>query len=299
MSKMLLRIICLMIVTTILAWAQESIGVRCWVTDPGKRAVASSKGYYDLYLVPGGAAQHVLEVSNQGTKPAIVKIYTADGLNDEAGSLFGAPSNQPPSFAGSWLKLEHTRLELAPQESRRVAFSVAVPADCPVGEQVSWVFVEPEDGAGNTEQTAKPGEGEATVGIKFKPRIGVYISTFVGPPDSRKGGWELVSSGPSAPGKKIYREGQIVYQLSLKNSGNILLKPKMAWTLTDQKGRVVSSSGSPREVGYVCPGRQITLELPLSQGKVMARGRYQIRCDLSEEKNPALSQQQLIELDLP
>ncbi|MFN8609849.1 MAG: hypothetical protein U0931_20080 [Vulcanimicrobiota bacterium] len=270
------------------------VGAKGYITDPGRRAVEASKGYYDFYLQPGDSVEHVIEIENTGDETALFQVYPADGTSSPAGTLVGGMLGQEPRQAGSWLTLEKRSLQLEPKARERVAFRLTVPAQTPVGEYFSYVFVQPESAApAPGPQTPGQASSDVQSGVKVRSRIGMLIISFVGDTSLRHPDWKLESQG-----KKL-ENGEIVYNARLQNTGNVFLKPRIKWNLTGPRGALIAHSDGEVELGYVLSGRELQVRLPLSGGQLLPRGDYQLQWSLTEPRYPQLTQESSLKVSLP
>ena len=287
------------------AFAELGVGTKCYITDPGRRAVEASKGYYDLYLKPGDSVQHVIEIENSGNEAGRFLVYPGDGFNTLAGALAGGPLGQQPVESGRWLAFEREQVVLAPKAKQRVAFKVTVPPDVGVGEYFSYVFVQPEPvDSPQSDPKAQIVPDEIQSGMKIRTRVGILVITFVGDTSLRKAAWQLETPDKKKPEEskslgKVYDRGEILYRCRLRNTGNVFLKPKVLWALKNSQGQTVSECKEPAEVGYVCSGHPMEFNIPLSGGKLLARGPYRLAIKVSDSRYPDILLDEILEVTLP
>jgi hypothetical protein len=276
----------------------QGTGVRCWITDPGKRSVVAVKGYYDLFLQPGQSVQHVIEIENSSAGNCSYFIYPGDGYNLPSGALQGQLHGQAPVEAGCWLSLEHNKISLAAKSRERVAFRLSVPADAVVGEHLAFVFIEPD--LSGAAATAANAPGEAAAGVTVKSRLGVFILAMVGSPELRKPVMVLNCASTPAPELgKSYQDGQVFYRVRLENHGNVYLKPRVTFKLTDKLGKKVREWVDPHEVGFVCPDHPVNFAIPLSNGEVLPRGLYHLEVKVDDQRFTELHQSGELDVKLP
>jgi hypothetical protein len=285
------RLLFFWLALSLMAAAELGVGAKPFLTDPGRRAVEASKGYYDFYLQPGDSVQHVVEVENSGDEAALYDIYAGDGGNSAGGTLVGTPKGQPLAAAGRWLTLEKSQLRLQPKERNRAAFRLSVPADTPVGEYLSYLFIQPEP-LQTSSTTASSSSQQVQSGMQVRTRVGILVITFVGDTALRRSAWNL-----SAPAK-VYDNGEVFARFQLTNQGNVFLKPRLNWSLTGPQGQLVSQAENS-ELGYVCARQDLNFQLPLSGGKVLPRGAYQLKVKLFDARYPELTRETSAEVTLP
>ncbi|MBS2039679.1 hypothetical protein JST97_32135 [bacterium] len=274
-------------------FCELGVGVKGYITDPGRRAVEASKGYYDFYLKPGDTVEHVIEVENTGDQPGVFYVYPADGTSSPAGTLVGGVRGQDPSRAGTWLKVEKESLQLEPKARERVAFRLSVPAQTPVGEYFSYVFIEPDSPAQPQSENASRSNSEVHSGVRVRSRIGMLIITFVGDTSLRQPDWKWEGQG------KAFDNGEIFYCVRLQNTGNVFLKPRVKWSLLGPNGNIVSHSKGEDEFGYIVSGSDLLLRFPLSGGQLLPRGEYQLQWSLVDLRYPQLTRESSLRVSLP
>ncbi|MFN8614275.1 MAG: hypothetical protein U0931_42480, partial [Vulcanimicrobiota bacterium] len=69
--------------------------------------------------------------------------------------------------------------------------------------------------------------------------------------------------------------------------------------LSDAKGQEVARQDA-RPVGHLLPGHPLALRLsPISQQRILARGRYHLQASLVDSRYPEVKAQQAYEVSLP
>ena len=194
----------------------------------GLRAVGNPKlGYFVYTLSAGGSTRGAVIVSNVGSAPGTVKLFTADGTTGPtSGTVY--KTDAAPTGAGKWVALSATSFALAPGAHRTVPFTVSVPANVPVGQWVGGIVAETSQKVAQQ----KPGQ-KARVQIKIRDLTIVAVQVNVpGPP---RIGFSIgkVTTGGSRGFQKVF--------IHLASTGNVLAKPAGTVTIYDKSGAVVET----------------------------------------------------------
>ena len=176
----------------------------------------------------------------------------------------------------SWIRLDQTQVTVAPGVTQKIPFHILIPAGSPVGEKIGWVYLE---SAGQ--------------------RTPVRVSTFVGAFGDREAAWEIESAEGSGKivAKKVLRGEHLYLQLSLRNLGNLYLRPRFNWSLETSKGEVLQKEPLLRDGEPAAPGSAAILELRLVPIKKTAI--YRLRCRVEEAQELLPPMEQMVEIQLP
>lgn len=99
-----------------------------------------------LYLIdPGQVLEDGYYVKNTGTVAQTVTVFATDAYTTDDGSYALLDTDETPSDAGSWVTFDggqpRMSVELAPGETRVLAFTVTVPADATPGDHAGGIVV--------------------------------------------------------------------------------------------------------------------------------------------------------------
>lgn len=223
----------------------------------GLRAAGNPKlGYFVYTLAPGASRSGAIIVSNSGTAPGTVKLFTADATTGHTtGTVY--LTDKKPSRTGSWVKLAQTRVTLAPGAHRRVPFTVHVPKGTKAGQWVGGIVAETSNRVAGTKTTKK-----ASVQIKIRDLTIVAVQANVpGPP---------VVSFQIGDAKTGGQRGFQQLIVHFANTGNVLRKPKGHVTVTKSNGAVVETL--PFKMDTFLP--QTAIDYPILLKKALAPGEY-------------------------
>lgn len=210
------------------------------------------------------------------------EVVTPAGTTSEQELMLSNSTAQPAAWVlstspGSWIQLTQERVTLAPGETQKVPFRVNVPATATLGEKEGWVYLEGQGGV----------------------RTPVRVNTFVGTQIDREAGWEIESAEGSdrIMAKKVIRNNQLFLQLSLRNTGNLWLRPRFNWSLETSKGEILQKESQLHEAPPVEPGRTTILEMRIVPIKKRAIYRFLCRVEESHELLPPM--EQAVQVQLP
>jgi hypothetical protein len=108
---------------------------------PVPTAAGQPRPYFNLTIAPGGSAQDVAVVSNDGTRTERLRVGTSRGLTaTNSGSAFGSFS-QACAGVACWVTGLPATVTLAPGTGRALGFRVAVPAGTRPGQYLAGITV--------------------------------------------------------------------------------------------------------------------------------------------------------------
>lgn len=192
-------------------------------------------------LAPGHVARGTIEVDNQAQEPLQLDVYLQDWEYTEGGSgdkLFSAPGSSPWS-ASSWISFYPQKLELPAQGKGVVEYTIRVPADATPGGHYSVMFF--ESILGKTPQDARG------VSVQYTGRLGSLFEVQIAGTVERAGEITNVTIGEFAEDRPL------TLGYTFLNKGNIAIRPKAFFNITDQAGRYFGR-GEFNQL-YTFPGR--------------------------------------------
>ncbi|WP_251152798.1 DUF916 domain-containing protein [Cellulosimicrobium sp. Marseille-Q4280] len=130
--------------------APESSTTVQWGFRPADTAQGTDRPNFAYSLAPGGSVQDAIVVTNHGDEPLALGVYAADGFLTDDGTLDLLPTGEESTALGSWIVLAQPGIEVPPQESVEVPFTLTVPQDATPGDYaagvVSSLVVAADDG---------------------------------------------------------------------------------------------------------------------------------------------------------
>lgn len=225
--------------------------------------------FFRYRLAPGQSRVDRVLVRNGASEPRRVRIYPADATSTPDGGLVGPTQDVPPCAVGTWVQVSEEELRLGPGEQGEFRVTFTVPPDAPPGDHFGFVFVQAVDETVAPVATA----GQASFSVRMRTRFGITL-------------WERVpgehrSALVVQPPQKVIQDGQLSLEVRLRNEGNLFLKPRAAWELTGPTGeRVLGRGLAP--LGYVLPGKELVLRLPLSTDVPLVLGSYRLALQVED-----------------
>ena len=202
---------------------------------------------------PGQSYQGVILLTNQGTKPAEVKVYQTDYTPLPGGCKYGEPGTSPRSNA-RWITVTPKQLVIPPGEEGEVYYMVSVPQGPELtGSYWSMVMVEPMRPI--SIQQPKAEKEQVGVGIISLARYGIVMRTNVGA--RARGELRIVGKQLLAAGNKRF------LQLDVENPGERVLRASIWAELYNAKGISLGRFGGARSHGMY-PGCTHRVRLDLT-----------------------------------
>ena len=208
-------------------------------------------GHFTYALEAGTSIDDGIEILNFGPEPLRFDLYGADLLTAAGGGSAPASRGATPRTAGGWIVPASATVEVPPDGSVEVAFTVSIPAGTRSGNHRGALVVEPHspqaEGAGTTTQ----------------PRLAQRVLITV--PDEVDLGVE--------PGElvAVRERGRLRFELPVRNTGNVTFASSGAVT-TEVRGRQFELELSPAGL-YAVPGREAILSATWDDAPWFGRAR--------------------------
>lgn len=201
---------------------------------------------FELEVQPGTTQRQVLEIQHVGQQTARYRVYTADWLLQDDGSVLFSDTLAAHSCR-PWVALERRELTLAPRAKIRFRFEISPPADAPLRECRFALMVEGVD-----PNIVKQGALNIPVG----GRIGVIV--YASMAGSRA---DLVVTGS----RVIQLNGRQLPALEVHNKGSAHTRLAGILQATDASGQ--SLELVPADLPVLPDSRRVIALMPVvSQG---------------------------------
>lgn len=216
--------------------------------------------YFDLTMRPGERQAFAVRVANDGNAALKVRTYAADVYTIVNGGFGGRLHDLPRTGTTTWLDYPSAAFQLEPGAGVERRFAVVVPADAAAGEYITSLVVE------NAVPIIDPGP----VGLDQIVRDAVAVVITV--------------PGPRAPAMAIGGAthkvvgGTSTVSIAVSNTGNVRLKPTVAFTLFDASG--VRVSQATLQMGTSYAQTSTAVEFPLAA--LLAPGSYTVELSLAD-----------------
>ncbi len=112
-------------------------------------------GFITLKVSAGGTANGHFYATNSGDRDAQLSVYAADGLTGDTTGIVYSGAGEARRDAGSWLSPSTRGMLLRADDSRRVDFSLHVPAGATPGDHVGGIVLEQRRTGGTINQVVR------------------------------------------------------------------------------------------------------------------------------------------------
>ncbi|NYG98852.1 hypothetical protein FJ656_24305 [Schumannella luteola] len=228
------------------ARADDTIGIS---GAPAKAGAADGRTRFTYQVGPGQHLDDEYLVKNTGTTRQTVTVFGTDAFNTDDGSWGLLPTDDTAKDVGGWVTFggqPRATLDLAPGESRAVAFAVDVPADAGPG-----------DHAGGVVLSAVSPDGQVLVDRRVATRLYVRV-----PGDIQAA---LTVSSMKADYGYSWNplDGTVKIDMTVKNTGNVALGGLAVVTLRTWFGFGLSSPEARPDFPELLPGNVRELSVTL------------------------------------
>ncbi|MDA3835821.1 MAG: hypothetical protein PF495_20815, partial [Spirochaetales bacterium] len=172
----------------------------------------------------------VIKVHNTGDTPLSLEIYMRDFIREINGKEKEVMSGTVEGSCAKWIRLSPLKLELAPNETKTVSFTMSVPKEG-VGSYWTNIFVD---------QTSKPkprvtkkGKTSFQVFVKMRYRIRVFQEV----PGTLEKRGRIVDM----TARPYEQKDSLVVDVVFENTGNSVLHPGGKVEIKDENGETVKT----------------------------------------------------------
>jgi LysM repeat protein len=217
-------------------------------------------------LKPGESIRDGVEVINNTDQPKTVEVYATDSLVASGGAFSCEQKADSLDFEGKWITLDKSVVELKPNGSEVVGFTIKVPESTSVGEHNACIAF-----------SAVEAPVESSVnGVQLSFRSAIRVAITIPGEITKALTFESIES---------YLKGdKIIITEQVRNSGNVSLDTELK---TDLLGVPFGSFGSTGGEFVVLPAQ--TVELNLEMKRPIWGGLYRIAATASYSDDTSLS----------
>lgn len=224
------------------------------------RPVGIDGQFFEVTMAPGETQTLEVELGNQGESAIAARTYAADVYTIINGGFGAELRDAPASGTTLWLEYPTEVFQLPPGQGIRRTFTVRVPSDAAPGEYITSLVLEND--------TPIQGGGDVAINQVLRQALAVVITV----------------PGPRTPrlevGAAIHTivADRSVVAVSVRNTGNVRLKPVAQFTLRDAAGAQVSQSTVAMDSFYA--GTETLVEVPLAA--LLQPGAYSVGLTLED-----------------
>lgn len=213
-------------------------------------ALTISPPIFDLRAKPGETLQASLSLENETNSPLnLYGLVEAFNPTAKGGDLEFYPSEEGLS---SWVALSENSLSLAPGESKKIFFTINVPAGTAGGSHYAAIFW------GTSPPGAAPG------GVAVASRLGALI--FLNVEGTVIQDLEISNFKTT---KKINLSLPIIFETSVKNKGNVYLAPKGEIIIKTWTGKQVAALPWNEAGLRALPGTERIISTPWGKRNIL------------------------------
>ncbi len=223
-------------------------------------AVGQPGPYFDLVMDPGETADLTIALGNDGSAGVSARTYATDVFTITNGGYGGRLRDAIQTNTTTWLTYPTAVLDLPPGRHLTRSLTVTVPADATPGEYISSLVVEND---------ASP-RGDGAIG--FEQIVRQAIAVVITVPGARLPELRLGDAHHEIVA------GRSVVTIDIQNSGNVRLKPTVAFVLRDAGRTEVSRSTFQMDTFFA---RTDTL-VSVSLAALLPPGTYTIDLSLTD-----------------
>jgi hypothetical protein len=219
------------------------------------------RGFFVYHGRSGQVLHGSVSVVNSGRRTGVVKLYPVDATTGQTSGTVYLTSGERLRGAGAWISLGARSLTLGPSAHRTVAFTVHVPRGTPAGQHVGGIAAE-------TVGVAESPSSQGKTNVQIKIRNLSIVAVEVNVPGRLVA--RLAIGGIKAGGRRGYQQ----LLVHLRNSGNVMLKPRGTLTVEDGRGRRVAEQRFVLDT--MLPGTEIDYPVNVTK-RGLGAGSYRAR----------------------
>jgi hypothetical protein len=234
-----------------------SFGLRPGTATTG---VPASNSYFVLTARPGQTITQRVRVFNAGTAPGTVALYPVDATTGQTSGTVFLSGTAPRRGVGAWISLSARRLTLAAGTSRVVSFVVHVPRTARPGQWVGGITAE------NLAVQKSTGSAGPNSSLNINIRSLTIDAVQVNIPGAATSRMQI--GNVKAGGANSYQQ----LLIDLRNTGTVMLKPKLSLGVYSRTGRRLQTSTSQLDTFLAATAIAYPV---LVRGKALGPGTYQ------------------------
>lgn len=212
-----------------------------WTVRTADNDFGSDRDNYDYTLDPGERLDDGLVVTNNGTAPLDLAVYTADAFTTNKGQLDLRTRNVSPTGVGAWTHPAQDHLTIQPGQSKEVPFTVSVPANATPGDHIGGIVT-----------SLTQGNVERRVGVRLQLRVGGTLE-----PALSVEGVDVRYSGTA------FGKGDATITYAIHNTGNAILAARQAVTVSGPFGSWRVPATRVDDSPHLLPGETWHVSVPV------------------------------------
>lgn len=226
-----------------------------WSVRPSPTSDEPSRDVFRFEVNPGDAINDVVHVQLATPTQANFDVYVADAKLSDTGVFDLEPRNTKSSDSASWATVATPQIQVAPNMTVGVPFTLRVPANATPGDHTAGIVASlatPTPAAGGTVLV------DRRIGARIYLRVRGAVRS------------QLTVSELAANWDGGIPSGRVTTTFLVRNTGNVRVH---ALALTHLSGRLGESDADPKPLPELLPGSSLRVT---TRGEVMASGRVNV-----------------------
>ncbi|MEU5941819.1 DUF916 domain-containing protein [Micromonospora sp. NPDC047548] len=223
-----------------------------WTIVPSSPTGPKGRKQFDYELAPKEQITDWFSVSNLGSRPITVDLYSTDAFTALDGGFALLPRSQAPSDVGSWIKLGKASTTLPPGKRSDMPFRLSVPAGTAPGDHVGGII------ASVTERQVDKNGQRVEVERRIAARVYLRVAGALRP-SAQVTAVEIDYANPVVP----FPGGKMAVTYRVANLGNVRLSGKALVRATGPLGLRLAT-GDLIDLPELLPDSEIRLHQEFS-----------------------------------
>ncbi len=222
---------------------------------------------FSYSATPGAVQSDFVAISNNALTPVHLTVYASDGFNTESGGFDLLAASRKAVDVGSWITMKTNVVDIEPNGTVVVPFTLRVPAKVGPGDHVGGIVA-----SLRTTQVDKKGNR-----VAIDSRVGARIYLRIqGPLDP---GLAIVGLKAKYHGSwwNPFTAGKVTISYGVRNTGNVRLGAHQSVTVSGWYGTVHSSS--PADIAELLPDNVHNEQLVITHVVPSFRGKAVVDLD--------------------
>lgn len=198
--------------------------------------------FQDVEVQPGETISLEAEVVNWAPDPVSLRLYKTNAWNAANGGYLAGDYGEDLVGSAVWIDIATQDIELSSVSSQVISFTVSVPEETEPGQYISSLVAETVD------SMPVPGEENLTHRIRYSMSVGILV------PGEMVPAFEI--------GEAVVIEEN--FEVTIINTGNILVRPAGSMEIKNSSGDVVISSPIEMKAVYAGVSTHISLWFPVT-----------------------------------
>lgn len=220
-----------------------------------------TRSYFIFDSRPGMALHSQFRITNSGTVTGVAMLYAVDATTSQTSGAVYLSRTASQRDVGTWIALGIHQVTLAPGQSQIIPFQVSIPVTVRPGQHVGGIVAE----------NLQPGHSSQGNSIHINVQNLTIIAVQLNLPGPQIE--QLIATGITPGGTNNYQ----TLQISLRNSGTVMLKPSGSLHVSDEQGHLLQAI--PLTLDTFLP--ETAIEYPAYiRGQALDAGIYRATLDL-------------------